>query len=97
VVPEGPPFPDELEYLWKWFNDLSLGIAANGMAPVQVTWIDVEMWAAATKRSPTVWEKRALVTLGFTRARVASEEASKSRPKTPPDKPGKTSPKPRRR
>jgi hypothetical protein len=94
VVPEGPPFPDEVEYLWRWFNELSLGIASNGMSPAQVTWRDVEAWARMTSRSLATWEARALVTLGVARANIAAQEAAK--PKAP-DTTGKPPSKSRRR
>lgn len=78
VVPEGPPFPELLDYLWDWFTSLSLGIGISGMAPPVVTWVDVAAWRQQTGEIVEPWEARALVALGALRAGIAAEKTKKA-------------------
>lgn len=92
-VPDGPPFPDELDYLWAWFDEISLGIAITGMAPPVVTWVDLIAWQTTTGIITLEgWEARTLVMLGALRAGISAEktkaEAKQPRPKT--RQPGKS-------
>lgn len=85
VAPEGPPFPDLLDYLWTWFAEISIGIASTGMAPPVVTWADVAAWRQQTGEVMEPWEARAIVSLGALRAGIAAEaarEKSKQQPKS---------------
>lgn len=87
LVPEGPPFPDLLDYLWSWFAEISLGLAVSGMAPPVVTWADVAAWRAQTGEVVEPWEARAIVSLGSLRAGIAAEAA---REKSKQAKPSRT-------
>ncbi|MCW5695776.1 MAG: hypothetical protein KIS96_03465 [Bauldia sp.] len=89
---DGPPFPDELDYLYRWFMEISLGLASSGMAPAVVTWRDITDWQEQTGEIVEPWEARALVSLGALRASIAVEK-TKKKAKTPsepkPKKPRK--------
>lgn len=73
VVPESPPFPDELDYLYDHFRQLIIGIGANGMGPVQVTWEALHVWRVQMRVTLDPWECLALVRMGFARAAIHSE------------------------
>lgn len=40
---EGPPLPAELEYLWRWYDELA-GTAPAGMGPGTITHQQIESW-----------------------------------------------------
>lgn len=73
MIPEAPAFPDILDYLWRFYGEVSLGIASNGMGPAQITWRDVAAWTWLTGNVLEPWEARCLVQLGLVRASVVSE------------------------
>lgn len=80
IVPEGPPFPDELDYIWEWFSDLSRGLFQSGMGPPVVTWEALQAWQALMGIGPIEpWEAETLVRLGLLRAVVQSEKAEAER------------------
>lgn len=80
VIPEGPPFPEELDYLWDWWIQLSRGLPQNGMGPAVVSWLDIQAWRIAMDIGPIdPWEADALVRLGLLRAVVQSEKAEAER------------------
>lgn len=75
---EGPEIPEPLVYLWVLFNELSMGLSINGMAPVVVTWEALQAWSRLTSTALVPWEVRALVRLGTLRASIQSEEIRKN-------------------
>ena len=82
AVEEGPPFPDELDYLWNWFTELTPGLSTNGMSPPTVSWEAVRAWQALAGIGPLEpWEAGALVRLGMLRASIQAERAAAERPK----------------
>lgn len=73
-MPEGPPFPLELDYLWQWFIEISIGLAPTGFGPAMVTWEAVRAWQQMSGAGPVEpWEARALIRLGMARAAVQAE------------------------
>ena len=75
VVDAGPEFPELLDYLWRWFQEISIGLAPNGFAPPVVTWEALRAWQAATRVGEIEpWEARTLVQLGMLRAGIQSEK-----------------------
>lgn len=70
----GPEFPWQLDYLWGWFADLSLGLKSSGMGPAMAGWDDVESYAVAMRIDMELWEKAALVRLSYERAAIQSEK-----------------------
>jgi len=80
IVPDAPPFPDELDYLWQWWGDLFQGVAHNGMTQPTVTWEALRAWQIACDIGPIEpWEARALVQLGMLRANIMAEKAEAER------------------
>jgi hypothetical protein len=77
-VPEidsGPEFPDLLDYLWGWFQEISYGLAPNGFAPPVITWEALRSWQALSQVGELEpWESRTLVQLGMLRASVQAEK-----------------------
>lgn len=69
----GPPFPDPLEYLWAWFQQISLGIASNGEGYPTITWEGLESWCRQMQVDLDPWETEALMTLSVMRAGVHAE------------------------
>lgn len=74
-MPDGPPFPELLDYLWEWFNEILLGLEQNGMGPVTVSWQSLECWCSQMRVEIEPWEARALVWLGTIRANIQSEKS----------------------
>lgn len=62
--------------------EISLGVAANGMSPVQIAWRDLVDWSDLTGNALEPWEARALVTLGVVRMNIQSEKLT-TESKTP--------------
>ena len=84
-----PQFPDLLDYLWQWFQELSLGIAPTGFGPAVITWETLRSWREIMGIDLEAWEARALVMLGMLRASIAAESTRTERsttapPRTPP-------------
>lgn len=78
--PDLPPFPWVLDYLWDFFQEFSMGLVANGMAPVMAGWRDVQAWCEAMQIDMEPWEKRAIIRLSNMRAAIQSEEKPKAKP-----------------
>jgi hypothetical protein len=79
VIDEGPPFPDELHYLWSAFQDISSGLSSSGFGPPMVTWEALSAWQHLVRFGEIEpWEATALVQLGMARAVIASEEKPKA-------------------
>lgn len=77
VLPEGPAFPAPLDYLWAFFQEISAGIAGNGMSYPNIGWGDILDWSALTQTELAPWEARALVDIGNRRANILSESAER--------------------
>lgn len=71
--------PAGAEYLWNWFCQLSMGIAAGGFAPAVVTWESLQAWRNQMRLELDPWECVALVQLGQLRAVVQSEDLTKGK------------------
>ena len=78
--PDLPPFPWALDYLWSFFQEFSMGLVANGMAPVMAGWRDVQAWCEAMQIDLEPWEKLAIIRLSNLRASIQSEEKPKAKP-----------------
>ncbi len=83
ALPDSPPFPIALSYLWSWYCQHSMGLAINGMAPAVVTWEGIASWSAVMDVALEPWEALAMVRLGNVRANIESEKinaTSKTKP-----------------
>jgi hypothetical protein len=69
--------PDLLAYLWGWFEEISLGLSADGFGPPLVTWEALTAWCGLTRTALEPWEATTLVRLGRIKANVESEPKPK--------------------
>ncbi|MDP2410353.1 MAG: hypothetical protein Q8M26_08710 [Pseudolabrys sp.] len=74
--------PAALSYLWRWFNEIAMGLAANGMSIPVVTWEALVSWSLMRDVALERWESLALVRLGQIRASVLSQKQNQT--PTPP-------------
>jgi hypothetical protein len=80
-VPQGPLFPEELNYLWDQFQTISLGMSVNGMTPPRISWEVVVAWRDLTQAVIEPWEAEAIVYLGALRAAIQAEHLDSQRKK----------------
>ena len=78
VLPEAPPFPLELSYLWSWYCQHSMGVAINGMAPAVVTWEGIGAWSTLMGIRLEPWETMTMIRLGHLRANIEGEKIAKA-------------------
>lgn len=55
-IPQEPPFPLLLTYLWGWFGEVSSGRTTNGLGLNVLSWSDLYAWCSLMRRRPEVWE-----------------------------------------
>lgn len=80
-VPEGPPFPEELDYLWSWLGQITMGLSVSGMAPPTVSWEAIRAWQALMGIAEIEpWEAEVLVQLGMLRAGIQAERTQQEKP-----------------
>lgn len=72
----GPPFPDGLGYLWRWFHDLHRGRSVSGMGYTRATHQDMLAWQQNFGVRAQPWELRALMQLGIVWMNVMNEETA---------------------
>lgn len=73
-----PPFPAQLDYLWQYYCQHTLGMASSGMAPAKVTWEGLKSWCRLMKIKLDPEEALVLVRLGHESAVAQSEEINKA-------------------
>lgn len=73
-VSAGPPFPQLLGDLWKYFCEVSSGVAPNGMGPLTVTWEAIAAWSSLMLVTLEPWEAQAMIRLGQARAAIQDEK-----------------------
>jgi hypothetical protein len=74
VLPDPPPFPSEMSYLWSWYCQHSLGLVVNGMSPAVVTWEGIAAWSHLMGLALEPWETLTIIRLGNLRANIESEK-----------------------
>jgi hypothetical protein len=79
--PEGPPFPEALGYLWLWFSQHSMGLAAGGMSHPVITWEGLQAWSQLLQIELEPWEVDLMVNLSCIRANVHAEKIEAERKK----------------
>jgi len=78
VLPDAPPFPSELGYLWSWYCQHSMGLTITGMAPAVVTWEGLASWCDLMGVDLEPWEALTMIRLGHLRANIESEKIAKA-------------------
>jgi hypothetical protein len=71
---DAPPFPPQLDYLWQYYCQHTLGLAVSGMAPAVVTWEGLRSWCALMEIELDPEEALVLVRLGYEAASAQSEK-----------------------
>ena len=89
--PEGPPFPEPLDYLWMWFVLHSMGMASGGMSYPVITWEGLHAWSSQMQIDLEPWEAEVMVTLSVARANVHAEKMEAERKKMNTSVPGRNS------
>jgi hypothetical protein len=79
--PQGPSFPEPLDYLWSWFIQHSMGMASGGMSYPVITWEGLQAWSWLMQIELEPWEAAVMVTLSVTRANVHAERMEAERKK----------------
>jgi len=80
IIPEAPPFPYELQYLFTWYIEITQGLPSGGFGPSLMTWEAIAAWQRLMDVGPLEpWEVKTLVDLGMLRARVSAETAEEER------------------
>lgn len=77
LVAEGPPFPDQLQYLWARFLQISTGLASGGMGFPKITWEGLDAWCRLMKVSLEPWEAETLLNLSVLQANIHAENKPK--------------------
>lgn len=72
-----PDVPENGEYLWAWFQELSSGRGNNGFGVLPLSWADMDAWARLTGNQPEPWETAILRNMDDTFLAVCHEEATK--------------------
>lgn len=68
-----PYFPQELDFLWEWYIDISRGLPSNGMAPPLISWDILKAWRDLVDVELEPWQAKALIGLGVLRVNVQME------------------------
>ena len=74
ILEEGPPFPEPLEYLWGFFTQHSMGLAASGMGYPVITWEGLAAWSEQMHVVLEPWEVDVMMRLSCDRANVYAEK-----------------------
>lgn len=88
LIPEPPPFPEPLDYLWQIFELVSMGMPISGMAPAVISWDTLQAWESLTNTALEPWEAQTVVQLSMMRAGIQSEtRRNQTTVKDPPTRP----------
>jgi hypothetical protein len=79
IDPEGPSFPEALGYVWLWFMQHSMGLAATGMSHPVITWEGLWAWSQLLRIELQPWEVDLMMQLSCIRANVHAEQALEQR------------------
>ncbi len=79
AAPEGPPFPEPLDYLWSWFVGHSAGMASGGMSYPVITWEGLRAWSLQMRVDLEPWEADLMINLSCIRSNVHAEKMAAER------------------
>jgi hypothetical protein len=57
------PFPHNIQYLWKWFRELSDARGYSSLGPHRIGYLDIVAWCWLFGTKPEPWELRAILQL----------------------------------
>lgn len=72
---ERPQCPPALRYLFDYFQEIILGLSANGFSIPAISWETLRAWCDLRAIKLETWESLALVELGHIRVNVLTEKA----------------------
>jgi hypothetical protein len=72
-----PQCPEELEYLWHYFQDLMMAITPGGLGPSSATWDNILSWSQLMRIALDPWEALMLARLSVSRANIMAEPETK--------------------
>lgn len=75
-----PDVPENGEYLWAWFQELSSGRGNNELGVLPLSWADMDAWARLTGNFPESWETAILRSMDGAFLAVCHEEAARKSP-----------------
>jgi hypothetical protein len=55
-----PPCPEQVLYVWRWYQELALRRQSNGFGPLPITHSEIEAWAKRRGIALSAWEQDAL-------------------------------------
>ena len=58
---DGPPCPEPLRYLLRWFSELHLARGSSGFGENPIGYVDIAAWSRLTRKHVTPYEVAALV------------------------------------
>lgn len=64
-----------LRYLFNYFQEIAMGLAANGFSIPSVSWETLHAWCELRTIKLEAWESLTLVQLGQIRANVLTDKA----------------------
>lgn len=71
-----PELPFEFHYLWKWFQEISLGLSISGFGFPTITWEGLRAWKETMAISKLEhWEALTLIQLASLRAGILSQQS----------------------
>ena len=76
-----PPFPEHLEYVWRWFLSLHNKRGSTGFGPAPIGWTDTQSFFAMRRESPSQFDIELLEALD----RIALEDRKKKPDEPKPD------------
>lgn len=66
--------PVALSYLWDWFQQIRVGVTYDQNGGMEITWTQIDAWAALMRIAPLPWEADTLVVLGSMARNQAAKE-----------------------
>lgn len=76
-------------YLWRLFRELDCRRTSNGFGPNPLSFVEIDAWMRATRRTLKAWEVEALTSIDNAIQKAFSEERSKSKQTEKPKKRGR--------
>jgi hypothetical protein len=72
----GPQCPLPLRYLFEYFQEIAIGLSANGFSIPTVSWESLCAWSGLRGVDLEPWESLLLVQLGQVRAKALMEKTT---------------------
>lgn len=67
--------PDQVEYLWRWFGEISLARGSSGWGPLPISYMEIDAWSRLTSTVLEPWEVDAIRRLDMIYLSAQAENA----------------------